>query len=189
MSSRFIDEAEFYHRLFNFRHTAFRIESQRIYHESEEHEAVADFAAGEPHDPNELPSLRLWYERIRDLTDRGRRMTRVRIHDEPPTDSQRWERWIGKWNAAAGEQIYYLTRTQTDAIGLLHELDNADYWLLDDTELIVMRFDEAGRRITNELIADGQLIRKAIGWRDLAIQHGVLDHEGAVPASHPEPTP
>jgi hypothetical protein len=189
MPGQFIDEAEFYHRLFSFRHTAFRIESQRIYHEPEEHEAVADFAAGDPHDPNELPSLKLWFERIRNLTDRGRRMTRVRIHDDPPTDSQQWERWIGKWNAAAGEQIYYMARQQAEDIGLLAELDSADYWLLDDTDLIVMRFDSEGRRISNELTTDEQHLRKAIQWRNLAVRHGALDHEGVLPASTPEPSP
>jgi len=189
MPRQFIDEAEFYHRLFNFQHTAFRLESQRIYHEPEEHEAVASFAAGDPYDPTELPSLKLWFERIRDLTDRGRRMTRVRIHDDPPTDSQRWERWIGTWNAAAGEKIYYLTRKEAGHIGLLTEVGDADFWLLDERDLIVMRFDAEGRRISNELVTDEQQIRKVIGWRNLAVRHGTLDHEGAEPASHPEPTP
>lgn len=189
MTRQLIDNDEFYRRLFGFQHTAFRLESQRMYHEPEEHEAVASFAAGDRRDPNELPSLKLWYERIRDLTDHGRRMTRVRVHDDPPTDSQSWERWIGKWNAAAGEQIYYLTRQQAEEIGLLAQVGNADFWLLDEKHLIVMRFDDEGRRISNELITDEQHIRKAIGWRDLAVRHGVLDHEGAIPASHPEPTP
>lgn len=189
MPGQFIDEAEFYRRLFNFQRTAFRIESQRIYHEPEEHEAVVNFAAGDPRDPTELPSLSLWFQQIRSLTDRGRRMTRVRIHDDPPTDSQRWERWIGTWNAAAGEQIYYLTREQADEAGLLAYLGATDFWLMDEETLIIMRFDDIGRRISNEVITDIERVRQACAWRDLAVRLGTLDHEGVTPTPTPESTP
>jgi hypothetical protein len=189
MPGQLIDEAEFYRRLFNFQRTAFRFEAQRIYHEPEEHEAVVSFAAGDPRDPTELPSLKLWFERIRDLTDRGRRMTRVRIHDDPPTDSQRWERWIGTWNAAAGEQIYYLTRTQADEAGLLAFLGATDLWLLDERDLIVMSFDGEGRRVRNELVTDPNRVKQACAWRDLAVRLGALDHEGVITATTRESTP
>ncbi|MER7280462.1 DUF6879 family protein [Dactylosporangium sp. NPDC000244] len=175
MPAQLIDEAEFYDRLFNFQRSAFRLEIQPKYHEPEEHEAVASFAAGDPHDPTELPGLRLWFDRVRDLTERGRTMRRVRVHDTPPTDSQRWERWIDPHNKAAGETIHYLTRSQAEEIGLLKAVgDNIDFWLLDDEAVIVMRFDADGRRISNELITDPARVQQACEWRDLAVRHGVL---------------
>lgn len=176
MPATFIDNAEFYRRLFAFQRSAFRLEAQRKYHEPEEHEAVVNFAAGKPEDPTKLPSLKLWFDRIRALTDQGRTTLRVRIHDEPPTDSQRWERWIDPWNRAAGEEIRYLTRRQADQIGLLAEVGDIDFWLLDERHLIIMRFDDEGNRISNELTADPERIARACAWRDLAVRNGVLDN-------------
>jgi hypothetical protein len=113
----------------------------------------------------------------------GRTVGRVRVHQDPPTDYQRWERWLGQWNAAAGESIRYLTRGQAHEIGLLPDAGDEDWWLYDDTRLLVMRF-AGSRRVQNEVITDRAIVRRACKWRDLSVRHSDLDdHETAATPS------
>lgn len=164
------------------RASAFRLELQREYREPVEADTVAKFLAGNPQNPNEVPALRDWFAQVRRLTNQGRRFERVRIHEDPPTAYQQWERWIGRWNVDAGETLRYLTRQQAGEIGLLPAVGNTDWWLLDDERLILMKFDDRHRR-TDTLTTDPALLGQARAWRDLAVRHGALyDHKGALAA-------
>ena len=85
------------------------------------------------------------------LTAEGKRVARVRILEEPPTDYQRWLLWASPWHAAAGEDIRYLPRSQAERISL--PLVN-DWWLLDDERVILMVFTEAGEISGKRLLTD-----------------------------------
>ncbi len=173
--------AEFAAQLRDFSFTAFRLEFQRQYREAGEPEAVQKFLAGRPDPAPANPGLRDWYNQVAEQTTAGRRIERVRIHDDPPTAYQRWERWIDTWNRDAGEVIHYLTRQQAHAVGLLpaagalipgdDATGDVDWWLLDSNRLIMMRFDEVGQRIHNQLVVDPATVVKACAWRDLAVHH------------------
>lgn len=169
-----IDDTEFGEALRTFDRTAFRLELQPVYLEPTEQDTVALFLAGYPQPAPEVPALREWFEQVADLTRRGKRIERVRVHEDPPTDYQRWERWIDQWNRAAGETIRYLTRRQAHDIDLLPAAGDEDWWLLDDNRLIVMRFSFDGRRIHNELVTDPTAVQQARAWRDLAVHHSAL---------------
>lgn len=171
-----ITDVEFDQLLRTFDHTAFRLELQPTYLEPSEQDTVARFVAGRAQDPTEVPELRSWFEQVERLTREGRTIERVRVHEDPPTPYQRWERWIGKWNIAAGETIRYMTRTHAHEIGLLPAAEATDWWLLDSDRLITMTFDAEGRRTRNELVTDPSTITQACAWRDLAVRHSV---EGA----------
>src|SRR5690348_17887419 len=84
-----------------FERTAVRLETQAVYTVTEEHESVAEFLAGEPRPVTEFAFYAAWLDKIRAATAAGKRVERVRILDEPPTDYQRWEVWSGQYNAAA----------------------------------------------------------------------------------------
>lgn len=94
----------------------------------------------------------------------------------PPTDYQRWERWIGRWNVEAGEKMHYLTRAKAYEIGLLPAAGDVDWWLLDSSRLIMMWFDEVGHRISNELVTDPATVVQACAWRDLAVHCAAPDN-------------
>jgi hypothetical protein len=166
-----LSQDEFGPAVLSFRHTAFRLELQRGYREPGESETVAKFLAGEPEPPTEVEGLRLWFDAIRERTRQGMRIERVRVHEDPPTGYQRWERWIDPWNIAAGEVMRYLTRQRTHEIGLLPDVGDKDWWLLDSNRLILMRFDEQGNRIHNELETDPAIVVRACAWRDLAVHY------------------
>jgi hypothetical protein len=179
----FLSETEFWENLHDFRHSAFRLELQPDYREPGETDLADLWLAGERVQPESDPGLTEWFRRVREHVAAGRTVSRVRVHEDPPTDYQRWERWLGQWNAAAGEAIRYLTRAQAHEIGLLPAAGDEDWWLYDDTRLLVMRF-ASGRRVQNEIITDRAIVRRACEWRDLAVRHSTLDdHQAAATPS------
>jgi hypothetical protein len=102
-------------------------------------------------------------------------MERVRVHDDPPTPYQQWERWVGSWNIRAGETLRYMTRARAHEVGLLPAAGDVDWWLLDSNRLIAMRFDTQGRRVATELVRDPATVVQACAWRDLAVHHSTRD--------------
>lgn len=166
----FLSETEFWQNLHGFRHSAFRLELQPDYREPGEADLADAWLAGEQVEPGSDPGLAEWFRRVREHVAAGRTVSRVRVHADPPTHYQRWERWLGQWNAAAGERIGYLTRARAHEIGLLPAVGDEDWWLYDDTRLLVMRF-AGSRRVQNEMITDRALVHRACQWRDLAARH------------------
>lgn len=163
---------EFNHQLRDYSRTAFRLEMQPAYWVAGERAPFAQWLAG---DRTPLPELRGlsggWYEQVRRQVVEGKRMERVRIHDDPPNDYQRWLRWGGQWNIAAGERIDYLTRDEAVKIGLLPDAGPRDWWLFDDSRLMILTHDGQGRRIHTELVTDDDALARARAWWDLAIRH------------------
>ncbi|MEU8364907.1 DUF6879 family protein [Nonomuraea sp. NPDC048882] len=155
-----------------FKHTAFRLELQPSYLVPEETKILAAFLKGEPRSP--VPVYQDWYNQVAEGVRQGKRIERVRVQDDPPTPYQRFERWLDAWNVASGEIMRYLTRQQAFDIGLLPDAGSTDWWLLDSSQLIIMRFDEAGRPGTHELVDDPAVVVQACAWRDLAVHHSVL---------------
>lgn len=175
-----LTDAEFDEALRSFEQTAFRLELQPAYAEPSEYDTVAKFLAGTAEPPTEVEGLRVWFDQVASLTQQGKRIERVRVHEDPPTDYQRWERWIGAWNVAAGEMIRYMTRARAYEVGLLPAAGDIDWWLLDFNRLITMHFDGDGHRLRNELITDPVAVEQACAWRDLAIRHSIPDQVGDV---------
>lgn len=159
--------------------SAFRLELQRAYLEPSEAATLARWRSGDPQPPTEVPDLADWYDQIRAHTAAGRTVGRVRVQDDPPTDYQSWERWIGAWNTAAGETIQYMTRAWAHEVGLLPAAGDRDWWLFDDTWLVVMTFDGDGRRLRSEIVTDSDTVAQARAWRDLAVHHSTSSPVGA----------
>lgn len=151
-----------------FTSTAFRLEVQPVYQVTEERQSVDEFLAGEPRPVTEFPFYATWLEQIRSVTADGRKVERVRVLDEPPTDYQRWEIWSGQYNTAAGEVIRYMTRSQAARISLP---TNHDWWLFDSQRLAVMRFSERGEPLGGEIVTDPAIVAQHNEWWRLAVQH------------------
>jgi hypothetical protein len=146
------DGPDFLHRLLATpARSAFRLETRATYALSYERADFERFLAGSPVPPPEAGWWRPWLEQISKLASEGKRISRVRVLAEPPSDYQRWMLWGNPWHAKAGEQICYLPRSRAERIGLplVH-----DWWLLDDERLIDMRFTDAGEIAGKSLITD-----------------------------------
>jgi hypothetical protein len=168
-----LSETEFLDAVLSYEHTAFRLELQRSYDEPNEAPQFAAFLRGDPQPGPDDPDLKDWYERVAEHTARGARMERVRVQEDPPTDYQRFERWLDQWNIPAGEVMRYMTRQRAYEVGLLPAAGTDDWWLIDSAQLIVMRFDAEGHRIANELVTDPETVLQACKWRDLAVHYSV----------------
>jgi hypothetical protein len=172
-----LSETEFLEAVLSYEHTATRLELQLAYAERHEAPLFAAFLAGAPQQgPADDPELQAWYASVAEHTAAGARMERVRVHEDPPTDYQRFERSLDPWNIQAGEVVRYMTRKRAHEVGLLPAAGDADWWLIDSSELIVMRFDPVGHRMTSELTTDPEAVLQACKWRDLAVHHSVQRH-------------
>ncbi len=161
---------DFNHLFRYFTDTAFRLEVQPVYTVTDEAESFREFLAGEPRPVTEFPFYAAWLDKIRAATSAGKRVERVRVLEEPPTDYQRWEMWSGQYNIAAGESIRYIPRSRALAVGLPV---TDDWWLFDSQRLAVMRFSETNEPLGGEIITDPELVAQHCGWWELAVQHSV----------------
>ena len=161
---------EFWEVLETFKHSAWRFEQQPAYFIGYEHEQFDAFLAGNPQPPTENKDLGDWMTQVKRQTSEGKSIGRVRIVDEPITDYQRWMRWMDRWNREAGEVIDYLSRRRAREVGLIPAAGAEDWWLLDDTKLVLMFFDEKFFRSRVELLVDEPEVVRARKFRDLAIR-------------------
>lgn len=168
MTARQITEDEFSHLLDSFRRSAFRLETRDTYALDYEAEDFRRFLAGDPEPPPRVDWWRPWLDQIEEMAAEGRRVARVRLIAEPPSDYQRWELWAAPWHMAAGEDIRYMPHSLAAKLGLPGGID---WWLLDDERLILMWFDTQGRIAGKVLVADPQIIALHCEWRDLAVRN------------------
>lgn len=160
--------SEAYANLFDrFEWTAFRLETQPTYRVPYEADAYSDWLAGTPALPDEIPWFRAWLDQIRAAHASGRRVQRVRVVDNPPTDYQRWELWATPYAEAAGEDIRLITRARLTELGI----PGGDWWLFDNSALAKMAFDDEGRPQPGVIVTDPEVIAQHVVWRDLARTH------------------
>lgn len=154
--SRAITNDEFAELFRTFEHSAFRLETQPAYRMTTERKSFGFFLCGSPQPPSELPWWQSWLDQIRDLTAQGKKVARVRFVDDPPTSYQRWEMWATPYHREAGEDIRYLPRNIAHVLGLV----DGDWWLFDDSKLVVMGFTERGEVDGKTLITDPEIVRQ-----------------------------
>jgi uncharacterized protein DUF6879 len=162
-----ISEDTFGDLLRSFRQTAFRLESRDAYAMDFEHGEFARFLAGSPRPPSEIGWWKDWLDQIAGLASAGKHVSRVRVLAEPPSDYQRWMLWAAPWYAQAGEDIRYMTHREACDLGL----PDADWWLLDDEQAVILGFGDSDRLEALTLVTDPELIARYINWRDLAVRY------------------
>ncbi|MFK3984458.1 DUF6879 family protein [Micromonospora sp. NPDC050397] len=154
-----------------FTDTAFRLEVQPVYTVADEQQSLEEFLAGEPRPVTDFPFYAAWLDKIHAATTQGKRVERVRVLEEPPTDYQRWEMWSGQYNIAAGEVIRYIPRSRGTSIGLPIK---DDWWLFDSRRLAIMRFSEQGEPLGGEIISEPEIVARHRQSWDLAVKHSTL---------------
>lgn len=149
-----------------FERSAMHVETQDFYPVDQ---AEFDrFLAGNPRLPSEVGWWSELLGEIAELTAQGRRRRRVRVLAEPPTDYQRWLLWADRWHGAAGEDIRYIPRSRALAIGL--PLDH-DWWLLDDSRVVDMRFAADQELPQMTLVTDPVAVELHRRWWGLAVRN------------------
>nr|WP_221374443.1 DUF6879 family protein [Actinoplanes polyasparticus] len=166
---RTLTNDEFAQQLRDYTSTAYRFELQSFYTVDGEQESFQRFLEGRPISPYDVDEDRAWLDMVKAHTAAGKRMARVRVHEDPPTDYQRWMRYRGDFNITAGEAIHYLTVDQATQAGILAGVALRDWWFFDNNRLMVLTHNPEGRRIHTELITDEPELKRARAMWDLAV--------------------
>ncbi|WP_024801216.1 DUF6879 family protein [Nocardia sp. BMG51109] len=117
---------------------AVHLELQDTYTTPEEDEPLRKFLTGEPDDYAWW--FAGWGDLVRELTDEGKTIRRLRVVTEPHTDYTRFALAIARLNAEAGEDIRYIPRHGVDP----EQLSGDDWWIFDDDLVAFSVFTPTG---------------------------------------------
>lgn len=139
------------------RRSAFHLEVRDSYSEASENNRLRAFLAGEP-PPDEPPVP--WHGLMRETSERGVVVTRVRVVTEPLSDYHRWLLSITGRNIASGEDIRYLARHEAG------EVPPDDWWLFDDERVVFNLADPDGKSAGAAVTTDPGIVDYCRGVRD-----------------------
>ncbi|WP_200797473.1 DUF6879 family protein [Streptoalloteichus hindustanus] len=149
----------------NFVRSAFRLETRQVYTIASEAERVRRFLAGQPKDDE---SAQQWVGLVRSNISAGKTMTRAKIVRRPFTD---YTRYLMEWgvprNVRAGEDYRILDLTDREV-----DLPQQDFWLFDETTVLLLNFNPDGTPRNPELVESAD-IGQYLRWRDLALAEAV----------------
>lgn len=153
---------ELFHKV---RHSARHLENRDCYDMPEEREPFRRYLAGQLSDVDERLERIGWQRVVRRLVEAGGRFDRVRVVPEHLTDYLRFELFGCRLNVEFGEDVRYLARERASQL----ELPDHDYWVLDRSTLVLMRFTADDRPLAHELVSDPELVARHEQWMDVAM--------------------
>ncbi|MEV0293200.1 DUF6879 family protein [Nocardia sp. NPDC050710] len=137
---------------------AFHLENYDNYLATGESDSLRQFLADETTDPGG-EWFTPWADQVRRMVGDGIVMQRARIVSEPHTDYTRFLLALARHNVAAGEDVRYLPRADTDVV-------SEDFWLLDDSTVVFSLFDLRGFWSGGAATSDSRMVRHAADIRD-----------------------
>lgn len=166
MNGRFLTRTEWVEALHAFRHTAFRLEVRENYSETEEEPIVRQFLDSGEIDESYMDD---WIAELAPRLSAGERMERVRVVSEPHSDYTQFGLALARFNVQAGEDIRYLPRPRAAQLGL----PDHDFWLIDSTTLLILRFGDDDVLLGADLVTDPAVVVKHCYYRDVAQHYAV----------------
>lgn len=146
-----------------FERTAFRLETYPAYDVASEQDEYQRFLSS---GTLSIPDDDLWLTRVRHFRASSRWIGRVHVLRRPLTDYLRYEFAVYRHTVAAGEDIRILDLTSQPNPGL----PNQDFWLLDDTSVVRMDYDDQGRQLSRELLETTDPAQYVM-WQRIALTH------------------
>jgi len=166
-------QGEAFDNLFrSFVRTAFHLELQDAYHTPDEAGPFKLFLRGEPDD---FAWHQPWLKLVREATQAGKVITRVRVVSVPHGDYTRWGLTIAPLNIEAGEEIRWLPRHLTHGM----DLTTDDYWLFDGNRVVFTVFEPSGRFAGGAQTADPVIVEHCRRARDQVWAQAIPTHEYA----------
>lgn len=127
-------------RLSQFTSRLFRLETLPAYTVDSDGDNYRRWLAGEPEPTSER--FQQWLDVLRARRTAGRVSSRVRILCEQLSDYERYAcEWGYTHTSEAGEEIRVLHRGEHH----IPDLIEMDFWIVDDADVVLMRYDEDGR--------------------------------------------
>lgn len=143
---------------------AFRLETLPAYRVPQEAELFRRFLEGEP---LSTADTKPWTDRLKRLATEGKAVSRVHVIRRPLTDYLRFEFEHYRHNVDAGEEIRILDLTERPDPGLPKQ----DFWLFDESRVVLMNYAANGTQISRELIEDDPA--PYVRWKQVASKHSV----------------
>ncbi|MEU1496036.1 DUF6879 family protein [Streptomyces sp. NPDC005732] len=159
---KLITPEEFGELFRTFAHSAWHLETRRGYASDREDEGFAEFQRfGQA--PMDLDSD--WCTNIREQTDSGKYVGRVRLVDDPPTEGQLFLLDYARTNAATGEDVRNAWRQDALRAHVLEE----DFWVFDSRLVVVLHFDDQDVLGDLEVITEPAAVLGYCQTRDAAV--------------------
>lgn len=147
-----------------FERSAFRLEARQNYNVPSDQADLARFLAGEPK-PDERHEE--WYAGIREGIAAGKTWTKVKPLKHPLTDYQRYSlAWSMPDSVAAGVDYRVIDLAERHV-----DLPDLDFWLYDDSWVVVLHYDFDDAPHIAEVIESD--IDHYLRWRDIAMKESV----------------
>lgn len=148
----------------DFQHSAFRWQTLDDYRGPAETKSLATYLSGVPKPPDHNART---YELARERVAQGMTMLTVKLIRRPLSDYHRYYvEWIIPDMLAAGWEQRIIDNPDRD-LGL----PDFDYWLYDDSRVVVLDYDEYGVAQSAELIEED--VEQYRRWRDIAIKESI----------------
>lgn len=163
---RIIDLDAFGKLFETFEHTAWRLETRRRFASDESAPGYQEFVET---GKMQLEFYHPFFDTVRQQTQQGKRVERVRIVDNPPTIGQRYLLYSAARNKATGEDIRNLWRHDADRL----RLPAADFWLFDSRLVALLNFDKGDELVDVELITEPVEVNRYAQVRDAAWHYAV----------------
>ncbi|MGX2996855.1 DUF6879 family protein [Streptomyces sp. JNUCC 64] len=158
------------HLFEEFEHSAWRLETRKGYASDRAGSRWRRWRDGEDitNDPDNP-----WRRNVRTRVSEGKRVERVRLVDDPPTDGQRFLLVSGLSNVRAGEDIRNMRRGEAVRLGL----PESDFWLFDSRVLARFHFDDEDTTLGVQVTEDPQRVLRACQIREAAWHHAIRTEE------------
>jgi hypothetical protein len=148
-----------------YQREAFRLETRQSYGVASERTEYEQFlSTGEL----DIPETDQWLTRLRRFRQTGRWVGRVHVLSRPLTDYLRYEFAVYGFTVQAGEDVRILDVTDMPDPGL----PDQDFWLFDESAVVLMEYDDAGNQLGRELL---EHVDPApyVKWKRLALDRAV----------------
>jgi hypothetical protein len=144
---------------------AFRLETRPAYGVASEQAEYENFlATGEL----DIPDDDQWLTRLRHFRRTGRWVGRVHVLRRPLTDYLRYEFAVYEFTVRAGEDVRIFDLTDTSDPGLPKQ----DFWLFDESAVVLMEYDDDGNQLGRELLEQADPA-PYVAWKQLALNRAV----------------
>lgn len=144
----------------NFTASAFRLETLDQYIVTEEWPQFQAYLAG---DTSKNTRNKEWADYISEQRRQGKTIERIHIIPRIPSDYLKFEMaWGYRYSHLAGEAIYLAYRETVPRY--LKDLRLPDFWLFDDSQCLIQRYDTAGRWLGSDILlsTEGTQILRAV---------------------------
>lgn len=153
-----------------FERTAFHLELQDSYHTPDEAGPFDLFLRGGPDD---FAWHQPWLRLVREASQAGKTITRVRVMSVPHGDYTRWGLTVAPLNIQAGEDIRLLPRHLTHGM----DLTTDDYWLFDERRVVFTIFEPSGRFVGGAQTIDPIMVKRCRRAQDQVWASAIPFHD------------